>query len=52
LRAALSLANLYHSTDRGADGHAVLACALKGFSPTPEFTKIAEAQRLLAALAS
>jgi hypothetical protein len=47
-----SLANLHHSTDRRADGHAVLACALKGFSPTSEFTGIAEAQKLLAALAS
>src|SRR5215471_8294067 len=31
LRAALSLAKLYHSTDRPADVHAVLASALKGF---------------------
>jgi predicted ATPase len=37
LRTALSLAKLYHSTDRPADAHAVLASALKGFSPTPEF---------------
>jgi len=29
----------------------VLASALKGFSPTPEFPEIAEAQALLAALA-
>jgi predicted ATPase len=50
LRAALSLAKLYHSTDRPADAHAVLASALKGFSPTPEFPEIAEAQKLLAAL--
>jgi predicted ATPase len=51
LRAALSLAKLYHSTDRPVDAHAVLASALKGFSPTPEFREIAEAQALLAALA-
>jgi predicted ATPase len=51
LRAALSLAKLYHSTDRPADAHAVLASALKGFSPTPEFPEIAEAQALLTALA-
>jgi predicted ATPase len=51
LRAALSLAKLYHSTDRPADAHAVLASALKGFSPTPEFPEIAEAQTFFAALA-
>jgi hypothetical protein len=33
LRAALSLAKLYHSPDRPADAHAALASALKGFSP-------------------
>jgi adenylate cyclase len=52
LRAALSLAKLYHSTDRPADAHAVLASALEGFSPTPEFPEIAEAQKLLSALTS
>ena len=52
LRAALSLAKLYHSTDRPADAHAVLASALQGFSPTPEFPEIAEAQMLLTALAT
>ena len=52
LRAALSLAKLYHSTDRPADAHTLLASALMGFSPTPEFPEIAEAQTLLAALAS
>jgi predicted ATPase len=52
LRAALSLANLYHSTDRPADAHAVLASALKGFSATPEFPEIEQAQTLLAALTS
>ena len=51
LRAAPSLAKLYHSTDRPADAHAVLASALDGFSPTPEFPEIAEAQTLLTALA-
>jgi predicted ATPase len=51
LRAALDLAQLYHSMDRPADAHAVLASALKGFSPTPDFPEIAEAQTLLSALA-
>ncbi len=50
LRAALSLAKLYQSTGRAADAHAVLAPALEGFSPTPEFAEIEEAQALLAAL--
>ena len=40
LRAALSLAKLYQSTGRAADAHAVLAPALEGFSPTPEFPEI------------
>jgi predicted ATPase len=52
LRAALSLAKVYHSMDRSADAHAVLAPALEGFSPTPEFPEIAEAQALLSALTS
>ena len=47
LRAALSLAMLYQSTNRHAEGHAVLAPALGGFSPTPEMPEIAEAQTLL-----
>jgi predicted ATPase len=51
LRAALSLAKLYQNTNRAADAHAVLAPALAGFAPTPEFPEIAEAQTLLAALA-
>jgi predicted ATPase len=51
LRAALDLAQLYNSTGRGADAHALLATALEGFSPTPEFPEIAEAQTLLSALA-
>ena len=50
LRAALSLAKLYQSTDRPADAHAILASALEGFSPTPEMPEIAEAQALLAAI--
>jgi predicted ATPase len=52
LRAALALAKLYQSTSRVADAHAVLASALKGFSPTPEFPEITEAQTLLSALTS
>ena len=51
LRAALDLARLYNSTSRAADAYALLSCALKGFSPTPEFPEIAEAQTLLSALA-
>ena len=51
LRAALSLATLYQSSNRPADAHTVLAPALEGFSPTPEFPEIAEAQTLLAVLA-
>jgi predicted ATPase len=52
LCAALDLARLYNSTSRSADAHALLASALKGFSPTPEFPEIAEAQTLLSALRS
>jgi predicted ATPase len=52
LRAALSLAKLYQSMDRPADAHAVLAPALEGFSPTPEFPEIAEALALLTTLVS
>jgi class 3 adenylate cyclase/predicted ATPase len=52
LHAALLLAKLYQSTHRPADAHALLAPALKGFSPTPEFPEIAEAQMLLSVLAS
>jgi predicted ATPase len=52
LRAALDLARLYNRTSRSADAHALLGSALKGFSPTLEFPEIAEAQTLLAALAS
>jgi class 3 adenylate cyclase/predicted ATPase len=52
LRAALSLAKLYWSTGRAADAHAGLAPALAGFSPTPDFPEIAEAQTLLAEVAN
>jgi hypothetical protein len=51
LRASLSLAKLYQSTDRPAEAHAVLAPALEGFASSPEVPEIAEAQALLAALA-
>jgi class 3 adenylate cyclase/predicted ATPase len=51
LRAALALAKLYQSTARPAEGYAVLAPALEGFSPTPEMPEIAEAQTLLVTLA-
>jgi predicted ATPase len=50
LRAALSLAKLYRSTDRPVEAHAVLAVALEGFAPTPEMPEIAEAQALLVAI--
>jgi predicted ATPase len=50
LRAALSLAELFQSTNRAAEVHAVLVPALEGFSPTPEFPEIEQAQRLLDAL--
>jgi predicted ATPase len=52
LRAAFDLARLYHSTGRSAAAHALLASALQGFSPTPEFPEIEEAQALLVALTS
>jgi hypothetical protein len=52
LRAALDLARLYNSTSRSPDAYALLAPALAGFSPTPEFPEIAEAQMLLGALTS
>jgi hypothetical protein len=50
-RAALSLAQLYQSTGRAAEAHAILTPALEGFSPTPEFPEMAEARALLDALA-
>ena len=51
LRAALSLANLYQSTARAVEAHAILAPALEGFSPTPEMPEIAEAISLFERLA-
>jgi predicted ATPase len=51
LRAALSLAKLYHAANRDADAHAVLAPAVEGFPPTQQFPELTEAQPLLAALA-
>jgi predicted ATPase len=45
LRASLSLAKLYRSTNRAADAHAMLEPLLKGFSPTTELPEIEEAQR-------
>jgi class 3 adenylate cyclase/predicted ATPase/DNA-binding transcriptional ArsR family regulator len=51
LLASLSLAKLYQSTGRPAEGHAALAPALEGFSPTPEMPEIAEAQALMERLA-
>ena len=50
LRAVLALAKLYQSANRAALAHAVLAPALEGFSPTPEFPEIEEAQALLEVL--
>jgi hypothetical protein len=50
LRAAISLAKLYQSTGRPVEAHAVLAPALEGFSPTPEFPEIEEALASLASL--
>jgi hypothetical protein len=38
--------------DRQGEAHAVLAPALDGFSPTSEFSEVAEAQALLATLPS
>jgi hypothetical protein len=51
LRAALALAKLHQSAGCAADAHVVLAPALEGFAPTPEFPPIDEAQALLVALA-
>jgi predicted ATPase len=51
LVSSLALAKHYQSTGRRVEGHAVLAPALEGFSPTAELPEIAEAQALAAALA-
>ena len=50
LRAALSLAKLYQSTNRATDADAVLTPAVAGFSVTSGFPEIEEAQRFLGAL--
>ena len=50
LQAAHALAKLYQATGRAADAHAVLMPALQGFTPTPEFPEIEQAQRLREAL--
>jgi len=49
-RAALSLAKLYHASDRGADAHAVLAPAVEGFPPTQQFPELTEGQALISVL--
>jgi hypothetical protein len=46
----LSLARLYQSSDSPLEADDVLAPALEGFSPTPEFPEIEEAQTFLTAL--
>jgi hypothetical protein len=50
LLAALALAELYQSTARPAEAHAVLAPTLEGFLPRVEMLEIAAAQALLTAL--
>jgi adenylate cyclase len=50
LRAALSLAKLCRATGRDADARAALRPALEGFSPTPEFPEVGDAQALVAAV--
>jgi class 3 adenylate cyclase/predicted ATPase len=49
LRAALALAKLYQSAGpgRAADAYAVIAAALEGLTPTPEFPEIEQGHRLL-----
>jgi predicted ATPase len=51
LLGAFALAKLNQSTGRRAEARAVLAPALKGFSPTPEMPEIAEALALMERLA-
>ena len=48
LLASLALANLYQSTGRSTEAHAILAPALEGFTPTTEMPEFAQAQALLA----
>jgi class 3 adenylate cyclase/predicted ATPase len=50
LRAAISLAKLHWSTARPAEAHAILAPALEGFAPTPEFPEIEEALEIMTAI--
>jgi predicted ATPase len=50
LRAALSLAKLYHAANCDADAHVVLASAIEGFPPTEQFPELTEAQALLSGL--
>ena len=50
LRAALSLAKLYQSTNRPAGAYAVLGRALERFAPTRELPEISEAQATFDAL--
>jgi tetratricopeptide (TPR) repeat protein len=50
LRAALGLANLYQRTCRPDYARSVLVPALQGFSPSPDFPDVAEAQSLLSVL--
>jgi predicted ATPase len=52
LRAALSLAKLYHATGRDADAHGVLALAVEGFLPTRQFPELTDAETLLSTLLS
>jgi predicted ATPase len=50
LRAALSLAKLYHAANRNADAHAVLAPAVGAFPPTQQFPELIEGQALISVL--
>jgi predicted ATPase len=52
LQAALALARLYRSFNRGVDALAVLAPALQGISPSPELCEISDAQALITTLVS
>ena len=51
LPTSLALARLYQSSGRPIDAYAVLRPTLEGFSTTPEMPEIAEARRLLVAVA-
>jgi hypothetical protein len=52
LLAALELAKFLRARSRAREAHDALAPSLDGFSPTPLFPAIAEAQALLAELGS